>query len=153
MGDENDEFSLFGDFDLTTMVKKFIKENKTMIILIVLLSILGSYFYMMSIGYGVVQILFVYLAVMIVALFMLKSAKNMLAQSKASKGKSPQDLKDYNDILKVRKQRQQEIDDIDILLEDITKERQAEIRRIKNAQKPRTSKPKTKTKPVEKKKG
>ena len=135
MGDENDEFSLLGDFDLMAMLKKFIKENKTMIILIVLLSILGSYFYMRSIGYGPMQIMFVYLAIAMVSMFMMKSLQNTIKQSKAARAKKPQDLTDYNDLLKVREQRQQEIDDIDVLLDDMKKKREAEIRRIKAAQK------------------
>jgi len=135
MGDEKDEFSLLGDFDLMVMLKKFIKENKTMIILIVLLSILGSYFYMRSIGYGVMQIMFVYLAIAMVSMFMMKSLQNTIKQSKAARAKRPQDLTDHNDLLKVRAERQQEIDDIDVLLDGIKKEREAEIRRIKAAQK------------------
>ena len=150
MGDENDDFSLLGDFDLMAMLKKFIKENKTMIMLLVILSILGSYFYMRSIGYGPMQIMFVYLAIAIVFMFMMKSIQNTIKQSKAAKSKKNQDFKDHNNLLEIRAQKQQEIDEIDDLLEDITKDRQAEIRHIRNAQKGKSPKPKPKPKPKEK---
>jgi len=133
MGDENEEFSLFGNFDMGDMVKKFIKKNMALIMIVILLCILGSYFYMLSLGYGLMRIMFVYVAVGFVTLFLMKTIKKMMDDMKISKeAKKPNSMSEDN-LIKQRTKHQSEINDIDKILEAREMELKDEAKRIKAA--------------------
>lgn len=141
MGDENEEFSLFGDFDLSKSIKDFIKKNMPMIMILILLSILGSYFYMLSLGYGLMQIVFVYLGVGIVLVFLTKTIKKTMEDMKKSKKPGP---KTKDELIKRRIQHQKDIDEIDRFLDMEEKKLKDEMKKIRAAKNGRVVKEKKK---------
>jgi ABC-type protease/lipase transport system fused ATPase/permease subunit len=142
MAEEGGVMSLLtGDMDLKTEMKKFLKKYKELVIIIILLAVVGSWYYMFyALKYSFTQVIFVYAAVGIVVLMLIKMIKDM-SRGGSSKSGSREDL------LERRSKLQQQVDDIDERLVEREMKLQEQIDDIRTA---RTGKYRNTTKPPRK---
>lgn len=124
---------LFPVEDIKKSAKKYIKENKNMMLLLLILVAVAPFLYMNSMGYSAMTIVFYYIAGLIVIFFLAKMVVGMFQQKKDTTRKG---------MLDRRARAQQAIDDIDAKFEEEAEFHRGKLKEINRLNKSPKKSPK-----------